>query len=192
MKRKVARTVALVAVIVLVFVLLCVFVVKGVVPASMAYHWQYADAWRYSAAFEEYEGAFVQIKDFLLAQYPNGEEKRLKMDIGYDGVHNDEIFGFPDEIVDALTLLHGEAFPYKTADFTAIVIDGERIAFESNNGRYALVYSANGRPTYTVDANDTEDVWVKRAGKGWYHVTEDMVPRGTFLTFLKHYLLEKD
>ena len=173
MKRNRIKPIMITVSIVLIFALLIAFTVRCVVPTCCVIWYVYVDAWRYSAEFDEYKAEFILVKDYLSEEYPNTERMRLKVDIQYDGVHSNEILIFPDEIVDTLILLHNEAFPYKTADFTSIVIDSERIAFEVNNGRYALVYSPNEKPSYIVDSDETTDVWVKRIGHGWYHVTEN-------------------
>lgn len=173
MKHNRINSIIITVAIVLIFALLIAFTVRYIVPKILVFSYVYVDAWRYSAEFDEYKAEFILVKDYLSEEYPNTKKIRLKVDIQYDGVHNNEILNFPDTIIDTLILLHNKAFPYKTAEFTSIVIDGNRMAFEANHGRYALVYSPNEKPSYIVDSDEATDVWVKRIGHGWYHVTKN-------------------
>lgn len=130
--------------------------------------------WIYAAEYDEYADEFNLIKDYVLEEYPNETDKWLSVTSGSEPnrlFDPDSDLDSPDEINEALTLVCRNAFPHKDSYLEVIRIHGNRVSFCIPNGQYALVYSPDEKPSWVNSPTETNGVFVKKIGDGWYHVS---------------------
>ena len=149
----------------------------ALVYVVMVASFAYICTWKYNANFEEYSEEFILVKDYVINQYSCADDTYIVASFNkdseeyylYDPEKNIELSS-SKEVVKAIETIETKAFSDKDANFDIIRIQGERISFCISNGKYALVYSPNEKPTWVNDPNEKEGVYVKEIADGWYHV----------------------
>lgn len=125
--------------------------------------------------YEEYKEDFNKVKNFILDEYPDSEEKFF-LSVSNDGdlsirTPKSDVT-FPEEITDILIKLLDEA-QYDTGNlgyWSEIRLESGRIVFtDDTEGVYALIYSPDKKPTW-IRKSDEKGNKVRKIGDGWYHV----------------------
>jgi hypothetical protein len=102
--------------------------------------------------------------NFLLSGYANG--------VDYLSDHGHRIELSDQELKSLINLQ--KAFKCKDANFIGIRLHGNRIAFETNNGHYTLVYSIDdSEPTYVNSPEENWEIYVTKIRNNWYHVVKN-------------------
>ena len=76
----------------------------------------------------------------------------------------------PDNVRSSLETICDYGFPDKDSILDVIRIQGNRVSFNIENGRYALVYSPDEKLTWINFPDEQEDIKVKKINDDWYHV----------------------
>lgn len=79
----------------------------------------------------------------------------------------------PDDVRPSLETICDQGFPDKDSTLDVIRIQGSRVSFNIENGRYALVYSPDEKPTWINFPDEQGDIKVKKINDDWYHVVRD-------------------
>lgn len=151
-----------------------------IMVALLMYRWMpvlyvyYVNIWSEAVEYTTYKKEFNLVKDFILTEYGDEEDKYVSVSLGDEkgiGLYDPDKNAFvkcEDEVREALRTIENKAFMNNPLD--VIRIRGNRVSFCIENGHYALVYSPDEKPTNMYGTDNGDDVLVKKAGKDWYHV----------------------
>lgn len=158
---------------------LVIFLCTRIIPW---YYFSYTTRWKYVADYENYKDEFNLVRDYVY-EIRSGDEE------GWFLVSNSEKYGrtlfdprdnnylsMPDEVSNALAVIDKEAFKHKDAQFDVIRYRHNDIAFCIRNGRYALVYSPDGKldiEELLLRSEQIDSLKHKRISDDWYHVLCD-------------------
>lgn len=153
------------------WILISVLLLGAFTPGILWWGFGLANRWQFAADFESCEKEFNIIKDYVIAEYYDGEtERTFYVSRDADGNYRlyeeyaGEYLYWPEEVSAALKAVSEQGFTQTT--FGSVSVDAKSIIFESEVDAYALVYSLAGKPD---DHNGK--LFVKRIGNSWYHVT---------------------
>ena len=139
----------------------------------------YNHFWKYSADYENFANDFDLVKNYITEAFPDKSDKWLS--VSNDGNGEVRLFDpetksyliLPSDVVSSLTSIRNNAFPDKDSVFSTIRIHENRISFCISNGKYALVYSPDQKPSWVNSPSENSKVKVKSIQGGWYHVTKN-------------------
>lgn len=134
----------------------------------------YTSLWKYSANYEDNADDFHVVKNYIEAEFSSENDKWLS--VSSFGIYDPDTNAYlqlPSEVALSLQAIYRNGFPDKDANFDIIRIHSDRISFGIENGRYALVYSPNQKPSWLNSPNEDFDVRVKPIKDGWYHVVRN-------------------
>ena len=150
-------------------ILICILLLGALAPSILWWGFDLTNRWQFAADFESCETEFNIIKDYVMAEYYDGRTRRY---FAVGGRRNGEIrmydsltgqyVQWPADVMAAIAVADREGFPQGECSLDMIWVEKDRITFSSEGKAYRLVYMIEGRPDGT---------YVKRIGKGWYHVT---------------------
>ncbi len=153
-----------------------IFIAAGYVLPLLVFG--YIDRWSYNADFENYESDFCVVREYVGKRFASEDGKWVAVAITdkYDRALYDpdtnEYVDVPDNVRDSLKTIDVYGFPDKDSNLDIILIQGDRVSFNIENGRYALVYSPNKKPTWVGFHDEQEDIKVKKINADWYHVVK--------------------
>jgi len=132
--------------------------------------------WKLAANFEDFESDFCVVREYVGESFASGDGKWFSVSITdkhgrtlYDPDANDYV-DIPDNVRSSLETICDYGFPDKDSILDVIRIQGSRVSFNIENGRYALVYSPDEKPTWINFPDEQEDIKVKKINDDWYHV----------------------
>ena len=132
--------------------------------------------WKLTADFENFESDFCVVREYVGENFASEDEKWFFVSITdkhgmtlYDPAVNDYM-DIPDNVRSSLETICDYGFPDKDSNLYTIEIHGNRVSFNIENGRYALVYSPDEKPTWINLPDEQEDIKVKKITDDWYHV----------------------
>lgn len=137
---------------------------------------EYRSAWSFSAKYEQYADEFNLVKDYIADKYPDEDDKWVSL--SYNAEKGTRIFDpdimdyltLPDDVASALDTIYKNGFPRQNFGLDVIRIHKEIISFRGEQGRYALVFSPDKKPTWIHPPHKRSRVEVKKIEDGWYHV----------------------
>lgn len=132
--------------------------------------------WNIEARYDECADEFNLIKDYILAEYPDEDDKIVWVNYDNDSDNyyfedfdTNEVLKCDNKITEALKKLQEEAFCKKSLD--SIRINGNRVAFCIEAGYYSITFSPHEKPEMVSGMDvDAEGVYIKKADENWYHV----------------------
>lgn len=133
--------------------------------------------WAHSADWNNYKSDFIIVKDYVRERYSSEDKKSLLVSNTkehgltlYDIDTKEYMDDIPNEVRESLESINSHGFPDKGSVLDYIDINGDMVSFCIENGRYALVYSHEEKPTRLSSINEAKDIKVKKCAEDWYHV----------------------
>lgn len=176
MKKSNKKTIAAVC------VTLVIIIILFMLPFA---YFSYTVKWKYIVDdFGAYKNDFENLVSFSEEYYnakvrqDNSNPEKCVLGVDYDIINkyhilfDDERIEMGKDVRDSLDRIADDAFCKESdSDLYVIVISKDRIAFEIDNGQYALVYSFDdSKPTYISSPDDGQKISVRKIEKYWYHV----------------------
>lgn len=134
--------------------------------------------WKHTADFDKYKSEFIIVADYVLKENSTGYRKWFFVSITdsygrtlFDPDKNNYV-ELPVDVRESLETICDYGFPNKDSVLDVIRILRGRVSFCIENGRYALVYSPNEKPTWLDSPDEDRTIEVKKIEDGWYHVIE--------------------
>lgn len=166
----------------LLLIPVCVIAIAA--PVALRLMFSHTYQWQYIVNdFDEYEEDFQAVADYAKEFFVSGQENSGSnsnwIAVGVDTItHESTLYydgGYLDasrEICESVRRIDTEAFN-KYAHFDVLRYYDGRIAFETTNGVYALVYSFDDEPPTFVNSPDEDGKYlIKKIKPHWYHVVK--------------------
>lgn len=160
--------------------LIIVLIIALCIPISAWLYFDYTNTWKLSANYTDYADDFNNVKNYVVAEFPNETSKWLYVSradgkgIQLFDPDTKEYLQAPGDVLSSIETITHKGFSHKDATFDAIRIQEDQISFEVESRWYALVYSPNQKPSCIATPKENYKTKVKSIGDGWYHVVEKL------------------